>query len=310
MIVLPPPIVVRTFVEMFPRLPDDLGGGQTRELGQGFHWAGLGISEKLHVTVRLQASDEKMAKRFHGIFTKVLDIPLHDPNIQLVFPQFLKARPRLTPELKGNQLVLALDRAFMTEIMSTVVKEARGNAARAQSTNNLKQIGLAFHSYHDANKSFPAAFTRDAKGRPLLSWRVQLLPYLDQEALYKQFKLDEPWDSPHNKKLAEVVVAVYQSPLYPDLLSGKTTYLVPTGPKTIFEGPEEAQFKKITDGTSNTVMVLEANLNKACVLDSTGGFFGRPEGLTGKSGSSRRGRVFTRDWRTGACIGLASESIR
>ena len=69
------------------------------------------------------------------------------------------------------------------------------------SSRKMKQIGLAMHNYHDANKSFPAQASFDASGRPLLSWRVLLLPYLEQNELYKQFHLDEPWNSEHNRKL-------------------------------------------------------------------------------------------------------------
>ena len=91
--------------------------------------------------------------------------------------------------------------------LMAAIAAARGNAQRQMSMNNLKQIGLAMHNYHDVNKRFPPAANLDAAGKPLLSWRVHILPYLEQEALYKQFKLDEPWDSEHNKKLAEIVRA-------------------------------------------------------------------------------------------------------
>src|SRR5262245_11036025 len=77
---------------------------------------------------------------------------------------------------------------------------------RRASANNLKQIGLALHNYHDTYGKLPPAAICDKAGKPLLSWRVAILPFIEQNALYKQFKLDEPWDSEHNKKLAEVLV--------------------------------------------------------------------------------------------------------
>ncbi len=67
--------------------------------------------------------------------------------------------------------------------------------------NDLKQIGLAMHNYHDVNKHFPAPVIMGPDGKTPHSWRVAILPYLDQQELYKQYNLNEPWDSPHNKKL-------------------------------------------------------------------------------------------------------------
>jgi hypothetical protein len=80
-----------------------------------------------------------------------------------------------------------------------------------KSQNNLKQIGLAIHAYHDANGHLPRDIV-DKNGKPLLSWRVAILPYIEQDNLYKQFKLDEPWNSEHDRKLSQQVVQVYQSP--------------------------------------------------------------------------------------------------
>jgi len=91
------------------------------------------------------------------------------------------------------------------------VREA---AARTQAVNNLKCIGLAMHNYHDMHKRLPPAAICDATGRPLLSWRVALLPFVDvaENKLYGEFKLDEAWDSPHNLKLLERMPFVYQTP--------------------------------------------------------------------------------------------------
>jgi hypothetical protein len=127
---------------------------------------------------------------------------------------------------------------------------------RAKSQNNLKQIGLAFHNYADANNKFPANVA-DEKGKLLLSWRVILLSYLDHEALFKEFKLDEPWDSTHNKKLIEKMPKVY-TPVRGKAGKGETFYRGLTGPSTIFEAGKELRFQNVTDGTSNTILCVEA----------------------------------------------------
>ena len=142
-------------------------------------------------------------------------------------------------------------------------KSAREAARRAQSMNNLKQIGLAMHNYHDARRPFPPAFKADKDGKPLLSWRVLILPYLEEDELYQQFHLDEPWDSEHNKKLIDKMPDVYKSPNSSLAGEGKTNYLTVRGEKTIFSGGKGARIADIADGTSNTIMVVEAADEKA-----------------------------------------------
>lgn len=87
--------------------------------------------------------------------------------------------------------------------------------ARVQLDRNLKTILVALKRYESANEYFPPAAIQSSDGRPLLSWRVALLPYLEQTALYEQFHLDEPWDSPHNRPLADRMPAVFETPGFP-----------------------------------------------------------------------------------------------
>jgi hypothetical protein len=88
---------------------------------------------------------------------------------------------------------------------------------------------------------------------------VQILPYIDQEALYLQFKLDEPWDSAHNKKLIAQMPKVYRSPKQGEKLTDKTTYLRPTGKDLLFEPGQRIRLQDIPDGTSNTIAVVETD---------------------------------------------------
>ncbi len=104
---------------------------------------------------------------------------------------------------------LKLDIASAGVALLDGVRKVRGAASRTQSQNNLKQIGLAMHNYHATNNMLPPHATYDKNGKPLLSWRVFILPYIEQQDLYKQFHLDEPWDSEHNKKLLAKMPVIY-----------------------------------------------------------------------------------------------------
>lgn len=137
------------------------------------------------------------------------------------------------------------------------VQKVRQAATRTISANNLKQIGLAMHNHADTWGKLPAAAIYGRNGQPLLSWRVAILPFVEQVNLYKQFKLDEAWDSPHNLKLLPLMPKVY-APVAGDAGPNSTYYRVFTGPNTSFPGPVPFRFIDFRDGTSNTILVVEA----------------------------------------------------
>src|SRR5262249_23436455 len=124
-----------------------------------------------------------------------------------------------------------------------------------KSINNLKLIGVAAHNYIDTNGHFPTDVA-DANGKPLLSWRVALLSFLEQNDLFLKFKLDEAWDGPTNKALLEKVPTVYQ-PVRNRGKPGLTFYQGFSGPSAMFEPGKRLRFANITDGLSNTALVVE-----------------------------------------------------
>lgn len=135
----------------------------------------------------------------------------------------------------------------------------RDHSLRSQSTNNLKMIGLALHNYHEVHRKWPPAVVTDKEGKPLYSWRVALLPFLEQDRLYKQFKVDEPWDSPANRKLLDKTPPCYWhfGPAG-DGRPGTTRYQAIVGPGTAWERPHLRFDQDFPDGTGNTIMVAEA----------------------------------------------------
>jgi hypothetical protein len=155
----------------------------------------------------------------------------------------------------GNLFVMG---PFVAGLTLPAVNAARTAARRTTSMNNLKQLLIALATYQDAHHSFPPACTVDKQGRPLLSWRVAILPYLDEEALYRQFHLDEPWDSPHNKQLIARMPPLFRSPRS-TAASGKTCYLAVRGKNTVFPGAEKVTLSDIRDGLSNTIAIVEVN---------------------------------------------------
>jgi hypothetical protein len=113
------------------------------------------------------------------------------------------------------------------------------------------------HSYHDDKGALPPAAVLGQDGQPLLSWRVLLLPYIDQQSLYMEFKLDEPWDSPHNSKLIERMPPSYEPYRGCKMPPHTTFFKVIRGPGTPFDRPG-LRLKDLKGGTSNTFLIIEA----------------------------------------------------
>lgn len=155
-----------------------------------------------------------------------------------------------------------------------------------QVRNQLRKIGFAFFGLVDETRHYlptPEAHPEfyDENGRLKVSWRVHLLPFLDQKKLYEQFKLDEAWDSPHNAPLASKMPAIYRSPDTP-FDSNKTRFRIFEGkwekdseghqnPSTAFPLGKPLQIRNIGDGTSNTILAVEAGADKAVVWTNPGG---------------------------------------
>ncbi|TWU13498.1 hypothetical protein CA54_23330 [Symmachiella macrocystis] len=146
----------------------------------------------------------------------------------------------------------------MIALLLPAVQQAREAARRTQCRNNLKQIGLALHNYHDVWGSFPPAYIADETGRPMHSWRVLILPYLDQQALYDQYDFDEPWDGPNNSRLLGNRPPVYACPSS-DVDATSTYYAAIAGETCVFAGAEPIAIRDIVDGTSNTSMIGEVS---------------------------------------------------
>ncbi len=159
---------------------------------------------------------------------------------------------------------------ILIALLLPAVQAARGAARRMPSMNNLKQIGMGLMMHETMNGQFPAAGTTEPVAGPgaprqgaNLSWRVHILPLLEEDALYEKFHLDEPWDSPHNLQLAERMPSIYRSPRA-ETADNETVYLAVRGPGTVFgDGTMEPHVAQISDGASMTVFVVEVDESEA-----------------------------------------------
>ncbi|NND96310.1 MAG: DUF1559 domain-containing protein [Pirellulaceae bacterium] len=180
-----------------------------------------------------------------------------------------KISAMLKPERSGRRLTMSTSpsqglavQAMMVGLLAPAVQGARGAARRAQSSNNMKMIGLAMHNYHSAYRQLPLAVNRDEAGKPLLSWRVHVLPFIEEQALYQQFRLDEPWDSDHNIKLLDQMPAVFKHPRM-QVEPNKTVYQVPVGEGLMFSKDGPTRFRDVMDGLSNTIMTVQTDAESA-----------------------------------------------
>lgn len=152
---------------------------------------------------------------------------------------------------------MLLAACVLPALLLPAVQAARESARQSTSMMNMKQIVLAMHNHVDGKRSFPAAYSVDADGKPLHSWRVYLLPYLESGQLYDQIRLDEPWDSPHNSQFHDHVVPAYHSPGDPGAPTD-TSYMVVVGDETMFPpNGEKIKISRIADGTSTTIALVE-----------------------------------------------------
>jgi len=149
----------------------------------------------------------------------------------------------------------------LVALLYPAVQEAREAARRMQCVP--KQLACALHNYHDWHESFPPAYSTDEDGKPLHSWRVLILPFIEQQHLYSQIRLDEPWDSPHNSQFHDKMPRIFYCPSRPaeEQTKGLTPYQMVIGPDTISNGPNSTKLSDITRNKGDTLLVVEASVS-------------------------------------------------
>jgi hypothetical protein len=254
---------------------------------------------------QMRASDNPVEQAMAAYSDRMMDgylkmfVPKRDGNTFVLFD---------TSAGGGSQIASVGVIGVLVALLLPAVQAAREAARRNMSLNNTKQLMLAYHNYHDTQKKLPAHAIYSKDGKPLLSWRVALLPYLEGGELYKQFHLDEPWDSEHNRKLIPLMPLYFagtSSSLDPSL--GKTNYLAPVGDGMVFDGTSVgAGFADIKDGMSNTIMILEVDDESAVEWTKPDDWELDPKDPLKGLGGMRAG-VFIAGFADGHAAGIATE---
>lgn len=232
-------------------------------------WARLVMeAEDSQKAIRL----EEMAQGYRGMAALVLtavkgqwlrgeDAPGYAPLFSLASETLAGARTTRNVRQLVVEAPAPASMADLARILESALTTARRGAVRQERVRRMQLIGLALHNYHVERGAFPAGASRDATGRPLLSWRVHLLPWLGEQELYRQFRLDEPWNSPHNRALIPQVPTAYQ---FPDAeMDGQTRMVTFTGSGVPFGARSATALRDFADGASETILVVECGADRA-----------------------------------------------
>jgi beta-lactamase regulating signal transducer with metallopeptidase domain len=197
---------------------------------------------------------QRMPKEVQGQMSamfKFMDKLLSDIEVEVVSTDS-GAKVELNVETDAATIPL------MVGLTLPAIQSARAAARRTQSVNNMKQLGLAMHNYHDTYKKLPALVMTAEDGKTKYSWRVALLPFLGEKELFDAYDMRKPWDSEHNLKVLKRMPNVYR---HPSENAGVTTssYYALTGEDTgLGDGEQAVRFRDVVDGLSNTVFVFDA----------------------------------------------------
>jgi hypothetical protein len=267
-ILIPPADTQRVVDELWPQLPSELGGGPSSVLTRGIRWAAAGIDVSPHKSLRLvvKSADAQAAEALRGKLVDLLRLAGRWSEIRQRVADFEVVTAFLTPQVDGDRLIVSSGEKTegFEKSLAALMRPLSEVQSRLASKDSLRQIALGMHNYHWANKHFPLPASHGPGGKPLLSWRVHLLPFMDQYSLFKQFHLNEPWDSPHNRTLIDKMPAVYRLPMA-KTETGRTNYLLPVGNGAAFDADKPTAFTDIRDGTITTIMAIEVDDAQAVI---------------------------------------------
>ena len=299
-------MIARSVGIMAPDIPSELKGILLFAINK-IQWASAAVSlseitgseplSNADVLLTVKLPNQADAEMLREMLEQLIDFgvntfraQMEQPQIPPLVFQFTRGMLRtLLPDVEDDTLVFRdIDGSqFAVPVVGMgvafllpAVQAARQAARRMQCTNNIKQILLAIHNHHDAQRGLPPLYTVDENDKPLHSWRVLILPYIEQQALYQQIRLDEPWDSEYNKRFHNVIIPIYACPSNSITDTGKNCVYSVIGHHSVLAGeairpglpgqggrPRDT-FARIADGTSNTIAIVEVK-EPFCWMDPT-----------------------------------------
>lgn len=182
----------------------------------------------------------------------------NDPEFNDTLP---KPRSRRGIRIGELMVVIAII-GVVVGFFLPVTRTARPAGRRAQCQSNMRNVGLALLAYEHDHGALPPAYTVDATGRPLHSWRTLILPYLEGQELYQTIDLSKPWNDPANAKARETSLSIFRCPEATGLRN-TTTYLALAGPTHCLVPGNPRRLAEITDSHASTLMVIEAGEENA-----------------------------------------------
>ena len=178
----------------------------------------------------------------------------------MIIPELPESKPHKVWKSIGRPVVVLGCLGALFVLLRPALEQTRCDVQRSTCKNNLKQIGLALHNYHQSYNSFPPAFVIGPDGTPWHSWRALILPFLEEKELAEKYRLDEPWNGPNNSKLLERRPEVFACRVYdgvPHVRKSHTNYLAVVSPETMWPGASSLGVSDIADEKWNTALVVE-----------------------------------------------------
>lgn len=274
LVVLPTDDDRRVVEELMPTLPPSMGSVPSTVLTHGGRWLAVGMDVDMPtLSVVAQSADDAAAQGFAAGWTRAMDALGGSESPSVV--ALATALKVIQPTARGDQLVVELNAAQTRGALRAAqapLREAQLIYWRDENSNRLKQLALGVLNFESAKGMFPPAFSTDPDGKPLLSWRVYILPFIEEADLWRQFHLDEPWDSPHNRALIPKMPEMFRSPASRHIASeGLATYREVVGPHTAFPGDKGITWKQLVDGSSNTILFVDVDDDHAQTWTKPGG---------------------------------------
>ena len=260
----------RVFGEVMPDLPEPLDDVDGELVADGFVRCVVTIDSLDPVSGQVTI-DSRSEKASQAIFTKSSQLLLAMANgdFGLTLGQLEILQPALKtfkPKQSGKVIEIGFvesDFEILKPAMGGLIEEATFRNGKQQILNSLRELSLTMFNFESKNKRLPGYANFDNDGNALLSWRVHVLPFMQQEELYQQFHLNEPWDSPHNIKLVDKMPEIFRAPFgWTDkethtklVTEGKTVFVMPIG-EGMYGTKDGLRIVDVTDGTSNTIMLF------------------------------------------------------